>query len=166
MGFTSRLLERYGSVVETFVPSKTASSSLTTVFPTNAPIPHNGTAASMTTGSTAVSNPGAELGTLASGLYAQALNYTNAALAVPDTDEQSWRAAQGTVSLLVASMNCMLKRPWEAPPTPGPAPTWPAYDRTSYPSPNPDSSPAPFCGEPPPTATAPPPPPSHSPREG
>jgi hypothetical protein len=133
------LLLALTGVYETFVSSKMNSTSMTTIFPTSAPVPHTGEVSGITEMSGSSFNPAAQLGSLTSGIYAQSLNYQNNAFQVPQSEEQSWRAAQGAVSLLVRSMSCARGA------TPTPGPIWPAYDDTSYPKPISGVTPAPFC---------------------
>jgi hypothetical protein len=131
------------SVYETFRPSSTSQTVTTKIYPTATPIPPRGELSSIVTTSQNVTNPGATLGTIATGLYAQALSYTNSATAILDNDEQGWRTAEGVVSGIMGDMNCWrlaYDRNYNY---------YPKFDDTSYPPhrPRPGHLPdyAPFC---------------------
>jgi len=134
---------------EQFLPQRTSQTVNTTVFPTSAPIPRTGEVGSIATTIGNVTNPGVNLGTLAAGLYTQSLNYTSSAFSVPDTDEQTWLAAEGVTTNLVRSMKCQTPTPTVPPsqqptvPTPQPIISLTA---TNYPQHATSKKSAPFCG--------------------
>lgn len=135
---------------EQFLPQRTSQTVNTTVFPTSAPIPRTGEVGSIATTIGNVTNPGVNLGTLAAGLYTQSLNYTSSAFSVPDTDEQTWLAAEGVTSNLIRTMNCHTPSP-TVPLTQQSAAASPppiiAFNTTNYPQPAPSETHAPFCNK-------------------
>jgi hypothetical protein len=106
-----------GTGYATFVPSKTASTVSTHVFPTPLPLPASGATTTVATTSSSTTNASA-LGNLSTGVLAvQGVLSPASAPAIPNADYQTWDAAWDVATQLVDQMHCRArgeKKPLES----------------------------------------------------
>lgn len=121
-----------GAAVMTFVPSKTAITATTQIYPTRTPVPPGGETSQAVSTAESQTNVSA-LGSIATAFLANSVNYTNQSTALPTADEQTWNAVEHLVAELVRSMHCPPFAPVGLASIPAPA--------TS------GATPAPFCGQ-------------------